>query len=55
MAQITDLLQLDNCELIFTDEAIRAVAELAFCKQIGEYKLLIVLDNALTSLFPPFL
>ena len=37
VAQITDLLQLDNCELIFTDEAIRAVAELAFCKQIGEY------------------
>jgi len=26
---------MDDCELIFTDDAIKAVAELAFCKQIG--------------------
>jgi len=35
VSQITDLLQMDDCELVFTNEAIKAVAELAFCKQIG--------------------
>lgn len=35
ISQLRDLLALNNCELQFSEDALRAVAELAFCKKTG--------------------
>ena len=35
ISQLKQLLSLNDCELEFSDDALRAVAELAFCKKTG--------------------
>ena len=35
ISQLKDLLSLNDCKLEFTDDALLAVAELAFCKKTG--------------------
>ena len=37
ISQLKELLSLNDCELEFSDDALRAVAELAFCKKTGIY------------------
>ena len=37
IAQIEQLLSLNSCQLEFTNDAIKAIAELAFCKRTGYY------------------
>ena len=47
ISQIKDLLSLNNCELEFTDESLRAVAELAFCKKTGARALKSIVETTL--------
>ena len=36
ISQLKELLSLNDCQLEFSDDALKAVAELAFCKKTGK-------------------
>jgi ATP-dependent protease Clp ATPase subunit len=39
ISQLKALLSLNDCELEFSEDALRAVAELAFCKKTGKFSI----------------